>query len=450
MSSFGSNFRVTTYGESHCASVGCIVDGVPPGMALKPEDIQVQLTRRRPGQSALTTPRDEKDRVEIQSGVENGVTLGTPIAMLVKNQDQRPKDYTDQTLDEYPRPSHADFTYLEKYGVKASSGGGRSSARETIGRVAAGALAEKYLKEAYGVEIVAFVSSVGKVHIPRFPGEKLAGEAQASKTVNAAETSFANGTAKSEEAPSSSSIDNHIDTRGMEEDEAEEPLSEEFRKLLSTVTREEVDTNEMRCPHPVAMERMRQRILLAKSKNDSIGGTVTCVIRGLPSGLGEPCFDKFEAKLGHAMLSIPATKAFEIGSGFRGTEVPGSRHNDAFEIKENGRLGTKTNWSGGVQGGITNGEDVYFRLGFKSPATISQPQATSTYGGSSGTLSTRGRHDPCVVARAVPIVEGMAALVCMDMVLAQAGRVGVKNLVPKEVVEQLPISMKGGKRMRPE
>ncbi|PWN29784.1 putative ARO2-chorismate synthase [Jaminaea rosea] len=441
MSSFGSSFRVTTYGESHCSSVGCIVDGVPPGMALKPEDIQVQLTRRRPGQSDLTTPRDEKDRVEIQSGVENGVTLGTPIAMLVRNQDQRPKDYTDVTLDEYPRPSHADFTYLEKYGIKASSGGGRSSARETIGRVAAGALAEKYLKETYGVEIVAFVSSVGKVHIPRFPGEKLAGSSDANGAVKEAEAST------STSAVPSSAVDNQIDTSSMNEDEAEEPLSAEFRQLLSTVTRAQVDKNEMRCPHPEAMERMRQRILLAKSKHDSIGGTVTCVIRNLPSGLGEPCFDKFEAKLAHAMLSIPATKAFEIGSGFRGTEVPGSKHNDAFEIKPDGRLGTKTNWSGGVQGGITNGEDVYFRLGFKSPATISQAQATATYGGTAGTLETRGRHDPCVTPRAIPIVEAMAALVCMDMLLQQKGRMGMARMLPTETVEALPTSMKGGKKL---
>lgn len=440
MSTFGSNFRVTTYGESHCSSVGCIVDGVPPGMRLSPSDIQLQLTRRRPGQSNLTTPRDEKDRVEIQSGVENGVTLGTPIAMLVRNQDQRPKDYTDQTLDEYPRPSHADFTYLEKYGVKASSGGGRSSARETIGRVAAGALAEKYLAETFGIEIVAFVSSVGRVHIPRFPGETLAsggGAAAVTKDETAAG------------AASSSVIDNQIDTSGMDEEEAEEPLSAEYRKLLSSVTRAKVDSNDIRCPDETTCERMRQRILLAKSKHDSIGGTVTCVIRNLPTGLGEPCFDKFEAKLAHAMMSIPATKAFEVGSGFRGTEVPGSRHNDAFEVKD-GRLGTKTNWSGGIQGGITNGEDVYFRLGFKSPATISQPQTTATYAGEGGTLETRGRHDPCVVPRAVPIVEGMAALVCMDMILAQQGRIALAKRVPREYVDELPTSMKGGKRLRKE
>nr|CDI52294.1 probable ARO2-chorismate synthase [Melanopsichium pennsylvanicum 4] len=377
MSTFGTHFRVTTYGESHCASVGCIVDGVPPGMALDPQDIQSQLSRRRPGQSNLTTPRDEKDRVEIQSGVERGVTLGTPIAMLVRNQDQRPHDYTDDTLDAYPRPSHADFTYLEKYNLKASSGGGRSSARETIGRVAAGALAEKYLKEAYGVEIVAFVSSVGKVHIPRFPGEELAKDVkngQPIATESEDGTRMVQGKSFYGEDPNAgppqTKVDNIIDTSGLTEDEAEEPLSKSFRQLLSTITRQEVDQNAIRCPHQLAAERMRQRILLAKANNDSIGGTVTCVIRGVPSGLGEPCFDKLEAKLAHGMLSIPATKGFEIGSGFRGTEVAGSRHNDKFVLKQDGRLGTVTNWSGGIQGGITNGEDIYFRVGFKSPATI--------------------------------------------------------------------------------
>lgn len=241
MSTFGSHFRVTTYGESHCASVGCIVDGVPPGLALTEADIQVQLSRRRPGQSSLTTPRDEKDAVKIQAGVEKGVTLGSPLSMLVRNEDQRPHDYTDETLDLYPRPSHADWTYIDKYGLKSSSGGGRSSARETIGRVAAGAVAEKYLKEAFGVEIVAFVSSVGKVHIPRFPGERLAGEPQEIAS-----------------SSSTSAMDNHIQTNGMSEDEAEEPLSVEFRQLLATVTRQKVDETDIRCPHPIAAERMRQ------------------------------------------------------------------------------------------------------------------------------------------------------------------------------------------------
>ncbi|KAK0545579.1 bifunctional chorismate synthase/riboflavin reductase [NAD(P)H] aro2 [Tilletia horrida] len=411
MSTFGSHFRVTTYGESHCASVGCIVDGVPPGMALSDADVQVQLSRRRPGQSNLTTPRDEKDKVQIQSGVEKGVTLGTPIAMRVQNQDQRPNDYTDRTLDLYPRPSHADYTYLEKYGVKASSGGGRSSARETIGRVAAGAVAEKYLAEAYGVEIVAFVSSVGKIHIPRFPDESL----QIGQAAQGA------------------------DPLG---DDGEAPLSEEFRKLLGSVTRRVVDQNTIRCPHLEAAKKMEERIIAAKEAHDSIGGTVTCVIRGVPLGIGEPCFDKLEAKLAHAMMSIPATKAFEIGSGFRGTEVPGSKHNDAFVRKPNGKLGTLTNWSGGIQGGISNGEDIYFRIGFKSPATISQEQRTATYGGDDGILTTRGRHDPCVVPRAVPIVEAMAALVIIDAVLAQEGRVAAAARLPQEPVRALPPSMR--------
>jgi chorismate synthase len=430
MSTFGSHFRVTTYGESHCASVGCIIDGVPPGMALSEADVQLQLSRRRPGQSNLTTPRNEKDAVHIQAGVERGITLGSPLAMLVKNEDQRPHDYTDETLDLYPRPSHADYTYIEKYGLKSSSGGGRSSARETIGRVAAGAVAEKYLKEAFGVEIVAFVSSVGKVHIPRFPGEQLA----PSKTID--------------HASSQTSIDNTLQTNGMTDDESEEPLSAEFRSLLSSIKRSEVDKTDIRCPHPEAADRMRQRILLAKSRNDSIGGTVTCVIRRVPIGLGEPCFDKLEAKLAHAMLSIPATKAFEIGSGFRGTEVAGSKHNDLFVKKEDGSLGTVTNWSGGIQGGISNGEDIYFRIGFKSPATISQDQQTVSYEGKEGTLATRGRHDPCVVPRAVPIVESMAALAIMDALMAQDARTMAAGRLSSEPVLALPNSMRLTKKLK--
>ncbi|KAG8928534.1 hypothetical protein FRC01_005784 [Tulasnella sp. 417] len=374
MSTFGTLFRVTTYGESHCASVGCIVDGVPPGLKLTAADIQVQLSRRRPGQSNLTTPRNEKDLVLIQSGVEHDTTLGTPIGLLVKNEDQRPHDYTETDL--YPRPSHADYTYLTKYGIKASSGGGRASARETIGRVASGAIADIYLRQVHGIEIVAFVSSVGKISIP-------------STTVSSTEE---------------------------DEDHVDDVLNPEYVELLQTVTREKVDEDITRCPHAGTREGMKARIIRAKDANDSIGGTVTCVIRGLPAGLGEPVFDKFHAKLAHAMLSIPATKAFEIGSGFAGTRVPGSRHNDPFVLKENGGLATSTNWSGGVQGGITNGEDVYFKVGFKSPATISRPQETAQYDGTPGTLAARGRHDPCVVPRAVPIVESMAALVVMEYV----------------------------------
>ncbi|EED84792.1 predicted protein [Postia placenta Mad-698-R] len=398
MSTFGTLFRVTTYGESHCASVGAIVDGCPPGLPLEPQDVQTQLSRRRPGQSNLTTPRDEKDLVQLQSGIEHGITLGTPIGLLVRNEDQRPHDYSETDL--YPRPSHADWTYLEKYGVKASSGGGRSSARETIGRVAAGAIAERYLKLVHGIEIVAFVSSVGKVHLPSSVGSQASSE---------------------------------------DDDSVEDILSSEFVQLLQTVTREQVDSHPTRCPHTETAERMTKRIIRAKEASDSIGGTVTCVIRGVPAGLGEPVFDKFEAKLAHAMLSIPATKAFEIGSGFRGTEAPGSRHNDAFFVKPDGSMGTKTNWSGGVQGGITNAEDIYFRVGFKSPATISQAQETAQYDGTPGTLAARGRHDPCVVPRAVPIVEAMASLVVMDQLLIQNARKATASLLP--AITTLPPTM---------
>ncbi|KAH9075756.1 chorismate synthase [Lactarius deliciosus] len=338
------------------ASVGAIIDGCPPGLELVAKDVQTQLSRRRPGQSNLTTPRDEKDLVHLQSGIEHG------------NEDQRPHDYSETDL--YPRPSHADYTYLQKYGLKASSGGGRSSARETIGRVAAGAIAEKYLKQAHGIEIVAFVSSI------------------------------------------------------------EDSLTPEFRTLLATVTREEVDKFPTRCPHAETSERMTKRIIRAKDAMDSIGGTVTCVIRNVPAGLGEPVFDKFEAKLAHAMLSIPATKAFEVGSGFRGTEVPGSKHNDPFVLREDGKP---------RHGGITNGEDIYFRLGFKSPATISQSQDTAQYDGTPGTLAARGRHDPCVVPRAVPIIEAMAALVVMDELLIQSARKSAASLLP--AVTTLPPTM---------
>ncbi|KAL9716031.1 bifunctional chorismate synthase/riboflavin reductase [NAD(P)H] aro2 [Leucoagaricus gongylophorus] len=397
MSTYGTLFRVTTYGESHCSSVGAIIDGCPPGLELTEEDVQVQLSRRRPGQSNLTTPRNEKDQVHIQSGIERGVTLGTPIGLLVKNEDQRPHDYSETDL--YPRPSHADYTYLQKYGIKASSGGGRSSARETIGRVAAGAIAEKYLKQVFGIEIVAFVSSVGKIHLPY----------------------------------------NTASSQDQDSDDDADAVSPEFLKLISTITREEIDKHPTRCPHPETADRMTQRIIRAKDAQDSIGGTVTCVIRNVPGGLGEPVFDKFEAKLGHAMLSIPATKAFEIGSGFRGTEVPGSRHNDPFVGRDGGKLGTTTNWSGGVQGGITNSEDVYFRIGFKSPATISQAQQTAQYDGTPGTLAARGRHDPCVVPRAVPIVESMAAIVVMDQLLIQNARKTASSLLPP--VTTLPPTM---------
>eukprot|EP00842_Homolaphlyctis_polyrhiza_P004674 jgi/Hompol1/5207/HPOL_004231-RA len=384
MSEFG---RITTFGESHCKAVGVIVDGCPPGLALTEDDIQPQLSRRRPGQSNLTTPRDEKDRVTILSGTEMGFTLGTPIAMMVPNQDQRPHDYSE--MDLYPRPSHADWTYLEKYGLKASSGGGRSSARETIGlsnpshiflvfiqgRVAASAVAEKYLRSAYGIEIVAFVSSIGPVSIePMIP--------------------FTSVDAKDEWMSKWKS----------------------WWSLLKNVQRETVDANEVRCPVPEVADKMREVVLASKKEHDSIGGSVVCVIRNVPTGLGEPCFDKLEAKLAHAMLSIPATKGFEIGSGFAGTNIPGHLHNDAFVAKQGDptKLSTLTNFSGGIQGGISNGEDIYFKVAFKPAATIGQAQGTATYSGEDGTLEAKGRHDPCVLPRAVPIVESMATLVIME------------------------------------
>jgi chorismate synthase len=369
-------------------------------MELTEEDIQPQLSRRRPGQSAITTPRNEKDKVEIQSGTEFGVTLGSPIAMVVKNEDQRPKDYGNSTMDLYPRPSHADWTYLEKYGTKASSGGGRSSARETIGRVAAGAIAEKYLKLAYGIEITAFVSSVGSIHM--FPPT------------------------------------------------AEQPTpatNPAFLKLLETIDRSTVDSFvPVRCPDAKTSARMAEYIAEFRDQQDSIGGTVTCVIRNVPSGLGEPVFDKMEALFAHAMLSLPATKGFEIGSGFGGCEIPGSIHNDAFTVATKVRvsgtsasgndiprpiLTTKTNNSGGIQGGITNGAPIYFRVAFKPPATIGKPQLTATYDGvEGGVLEAKGRHDPCVVPRAVPIVESMAALVVIDTLMAQQARHTARSLLP--------------------
>ncbi|KAJ9663939.1 bifunctional chorismate synthase/riboflavin reductase [NAD(P)H] aro2 [Coniosporium apollinis] len=398
-STFGEYFRVTTYGESHGLSVGVIVDGCPPGMQLTEAHIQPQLTRRRPGQSAITTPRDEKDRVEIQSGTENGITLGTPIGLRIMNENQRPKDYGNSTMDMYPRPGHADLTYLLKYGVKASSGGGRSSARETIGRVAAGCIAEKYLEDAFGVEIVAFTSSIGNEYLfPPTPTHPTAS------------------------------------------------TNPEFLSLIDTISRADVDNYlPVRCPNAEVSKRMEALVAKYRDAQDSIGGTVTCVIRHCPVGLGEPCFDKLEASLAHAMLSIPATKAFEIGSGFGGCQVPGSIHNDAFikappippgpngeaKAKNKPRLTTKTNNSGGIQGGISNGAHIYFTVGFKSPSTIGQPQQTATYGEEDGVLEAKGRHDPCVVPRAIPIVEAMAALAIQDALLAQLARQAARAALPQ-------------------
>ncbi|MDR2548803.1 MAG: chorismate synthase [Desulfobulbus sp.] len=356
-STLGTLFKVTTFGESHCKGVGAIVDGCPPGMALTEADIQPQLSRRRPGQSDLATPRQEADQVVIYSGTEFGRTLGTPIMLLVHNKDQRPQDYGE--MSRIPRPSHADYTYQMKYGIRASSGGGRSSARETIGRVAAGAIAEKWLRETYGTEIVAWVSAVGDIEAPPADVERIG--------------------------------------------------------------RSEVDRHLVRCPDPAAAARMEALVKEVLAAKDSVGGILTCVCRHVPVGLGEPVFDKLEARLAQAMLSLPATKGFEIGSGFAGTRMRGSRHNDPFVRKEGG-LGTRTNFSGGVQGGISNGEPIVFRVAFKPVATIGQDQETVDFNGEPVTLAAKGRHDPCVVPRAVPIVESMAALVLADLALRQRGR----------------------------
>ncbi len=356
-STFGTLLKVMTFGESHGNGVGAVLEGCPSKMNLSEADIQPQLDRRRPGQSKLTTKREELDRVTILSGVENGKTLGSPIGLFVANKDQKPGDY--DAMQFIPRPSHADYTYQMKYGIRSTSGGGRSSARETVGRVAAGAIADKFLFEIFGIEIVAWVQSVGDV-----------------------EASF-------------------IEVDG--------------------ISREDVDQTIVRCPDRIAADRMIQCIDEVRDRADSIGGTVACVCRNVPPGLGEPVFDKVEAKLAQAMLSIPATKGFEIGSGFAGTRMLGSRHNDPFILKGE-KLGTKTNFSGGVQGGITNGEPIVFRVAFKPPATIGIPQRTVDFEGKQTVLEAKGRHDPCVVPRAVAIVECMAALVIGDFALQQRYR----------------------------
>lgn len=356
-SSFGTLLKTTTFGESHGRAVGAVLDSLPAGLALREADIQAQLDRRRPGQSELTTERSEVDRVRILSGLENGRTLGTPIAMRVENRDQRPGDYGE--MDLVPRPSHADYTYRVKYGIAARSGGGRASARETVGRVAAGAAADKWLREDYGIDIVAWVASVGNIAAPDLN--------------------------------------------------------------LETLSRQSVDAHPVRCPDPKTAAAMTDLITAVRTARDSVGGIVSCVCRNVPAGIGEPVFDKLEALLAHAMLSIPATKGFEIGSGFAAARMRGSRHNDVF-VERNGRLATATNHSGGVQGGISNGEPVVFRVAFKPPATIGLPQETVDYQGRPATLEARGRHDPCVVPRAVPIVEAMAALVIGDLILRQQAR----------------------------
>ena len=353
---FGHLFRITTWGESHGGGVGVVIDGCPPNLEITSAEIQTELDRRRPGQSRITTQRKEEDRVEILSGVFEGRTLGTPISLIVRNRDARSRDY-DEVRVKY-RPSHADYTYQAKYGVRDWKGGGRASARETIGRVAAGAIARKILHQTLGVEVLAFVRRV----------------------------------------------------RGLEADIDPDE-----------VTRDQIESNIVRCPDSKIADQMIEQIEQARKDGDSLGGVVEAVARNVPPGLGEPVFDKLEANLGKAILSLPACKGFEIGSGFAGTKLTGSSHNDPF-YNDGERIRTRTNRSGGIQGGISNGENIVVRAAFKPTATILRTQETVDIHGKPATLSGRGRHDPCVLPRAVPMVESMIALVLADHHLLHRAR----------------------------
>jgi len=346
---YGTLFKISTFGESHGLAIGVVIDGCPAGLEIDEAFIQTELTRRKPGQSKITTQRKEDDTFKILSGVFEGKTTGAPIAIVIENQDQRSKDYSH--IENTFRPSHADFTYQEKYGIRDYRGGGRSSARETAARVAAGAIAKLFLRK-YRIEINAFVSQVGELKAPHYTALN-----------------------------------------------------------LSTA-----EDNIIRCPDPAIAEKMIALIDRVRLDRDTIGGIVTCVIKNTPVGLGEPVFDKLHAELGKAMLSINAVKGFEYGSGFEGVQLRGSQHNDEF-YNEGGRIRTKTNHSGGVQGGISNGEDIYFNVAFKPVATIMQDQQSVDIDGNEAVVSGKGRHDPCVVPRAVPIVEAMAALVLVDFLL---------------------------------
>ena len=353
-STFGQLFLVTTFGESHGGGIGVVIDGCPPNIAISEADIQRELDRRRPGQSKISTQRQEEDRGEILSGVFEGKTLGTPIAILVRNLDARPEAYAE--MKGTFRPSHADFTYEAKYGIRNWQGGGRASARETIGRVAAGAVARKVLEKLYPkIDIVAYVAQIHEI---------------------------------------AAKIDR------------------------AKVKIEEVESNIVRCPDEAAAKLMIALIEKVREEGDSVGGVIECLVRNAPAGLGDPVFDKLEADLAKAMLSLPATKGFEIGSGFSAIQMRGSEHNDAFEM-EGDRVRTSTNRSGGVQGGISNGEEIYFRVAFKPTATIAREQSTVTASHEQTKLAARGRHDPCVLPRAVPMVEAMAALVLCDHALRQ-------------------------------
>ncbi|WP_013325034.1 chorismate synthase [Gloeothece verrucosa] len=356
---FGHLFRITTFGESHGGGVGVVIDGCPPLLEISEAEIQVELDRRRPGQSKITTPRQETDTCEIISGVFEGKTTGTPLAILVRNKDARSQDYDEMSV-KY-RPSHADATYDAKYGIRNWKGGGRSSARETIGRVAAGAIAKKILQQAAGVEIIGYVKRIK-------------------------------------------------DLEGIVDPD--------------TVTLEQVESNIVRCPDQEAAQKMIDLIDQIRREKDSLGGVVECVARYVPKGLGEPVFDKLEADLAKAVMSLPASKGFEIGSGFAGTVLTGSEHNDEFYTDEAGNIRTVTNRSGGIQGGISNGENIIIRVAFKPTATIGKEQQTVTNSGEETTLAAKGRHDPCVLPRAVPMVEAMVALVICDHLLRHQGQCG--------------------------
>ena len=354
---FGTLFRITTFGESHGAGIGVVIDGCPAGIAVDAGQIQAALDRRRPGQSDLTTPRKEADTVHIQSGLFEGMTTGTPISLFIPNADQRSDDYSH--IAHAYRPSHADYTYDVKYGRRDYRGGGRSSARETAARVAAGAVAGQLLAH-FGVDVVAYVSAVGEIEVPL-----------------------------------------------------------DYQELDLSL----IDAHPVRCPHPETAAKMEARIREAQAAHDTVGGIITGVAFQVPAGLGEPVFDKLPAVLGHALLSINAVKGFEFGSGFAGTRVPGTVHNDEFYTDEAGAVRTRTNHSGGSQGGISNGQDINFRVAFKPVATLLQPQQTINDQGESIRLAGRGRHDPCVLPRAVPIVEAMTQLVLADLLLrARANR----------------------------
>jgi chorismate synthase len=348
---FGHLFRVTTFGESHGGAVGCVVDGCPPNLEISEEDIQKELDRRKPGQSAITTPRKEQDIIHILSGVFEGKTTGTPILLLANNTDTRSEDYGN--LIETYRPGHADFTYEAKYGIRNWKGSGRASARETLARIAAGAIAKKYLREKLGIEILSYVEQVGEI-----------------KT----------------------DIDYH------------------------TVRPENIESNIIRCPDQETAEKMIKLVEEVRDDGDSIGGVIKGVIRHVPAGLGEPVFDKIPAELGRAMLSINAVKGFEFGSGFEGTKLRGSQHNDEFYIEDQ-TVKTRTNYAGGTLGGITTGQDIYFRVAFKPVSTIMKKQRTVNNKKQEVELEAKGRHDPCVLPRAVPIVDAMSALVIMDQYL---------------------------------